>query len=68
MVAVRSSMSMAPRPQTTPSTSSPPNGSRCQSSALAGTTSVWPRRVSEGADGSEPSILATSEARPGAGS
>ncbi len=65
MVAVRSSMSMAPLPQTTPSTSSPPKGSRCQSSGLAGTTSVWPRRVSEGAAGSDPAILATSEARPG---
>ncbi len=61
-------MSMAPRPHTVPSISSPPKGSWRQSSPLAGTTSVWPRRVSDGADGSEPWILATSEVRPAPGS
>ena len=68
MVAVRLSMSMAPRPHTTPSISSPPKGSWVQSSGLAGTTSVCPSRVSDGAVGSDPWILATSEVRPGSGS
>ena len=35
-------MSIAPRPQTSPSTSSPPKGSCRQRDPLAGTTSVWP--------------------------
>ena len=35
-------MSTAPRPHTSPSTSSPPKGSRRQPSGLTGTTSVWP--------------------------
>ena len=68
MVLVRFSMSMAPRPHTSPSISSPPKGSWVQSSPVAGTTSVWPIRVREGADGSEPSSLAISERRPGWGS
>jgi hypothetical protein len=68
MVAVRLSMSMAPRPHTTPSISSPPKGSCRQSSLLAGTTSVCPNQVSEGAVGSEPWILATRDVRPGSGS
>ena len=37
---VRLSMSTAPRPHTSPSISSPPNGSCRQRSALTGTTSV----------------------------
>src|ERR671923_84413 len=49
--AVRLSMSTAPRPHTSPSTSSPPNGSRRQRSALTGTTSVWPISTSVGAVG-----------------
>ena len=36
IVDVRFSMSMAPRPQTTPSTSSPPKGSRCQPDGIDG--------------------------------
>src|SRR3954464_9141019 len=40
--AVRFNMSTAPRPHTSPSTSSPPNGSRSQPSGFTGTTSVWP--------------------------
>ena len=68
MVVVRLSMSMAPRPQTIPSISSPANGSWVQSSPLAGTTSVWPSSVKDGADGSVPTILATSDLRPGEGS
>ena len=68
MVAVRLSMSMAPRPHTTPSISSPPKGSCRQSSSLAGTTSVWPSRVRDGAEGSDPWILAISVVRPGSGS
>ncbi len=68
MVAVRLSMSTAPLPQTVPSMSSPPKGSWRQSSAVAGTTSVCPSRASDGADGSVPRILATSEVRPGSGS
>ena len=68
MVDVRLSMSMAPRPHTSPSMSSPPKGSWVQSAALAGTTSVWPSSVSDGADGSVPASLATSVVRPGEGS
>ena len=68
MVEVRLSMSMAPRPHTTPSISSPPKGSWDQSAALAGTTSVWPSRVNEGASGSVPVSLATRVLRPGEGS
>ena len=68
MDAVRLSMSIAPRPQTSPSTSSPPKGSRCQPSGLAGTTSVWPISSTVGAVGVRASIRATSETRPGAGS
>ncbi len=68
IVAVRLSMSTAPRPQTIPSTSSPPNGSRDHPSAFTGTTSVWPISSREGAFGSEPSILASTLRRPGWGS
>ena len=39
-------MSMAPRPHTSPSTSSPPNGSRSHPLGVTGTTSVWPMRHS----------------------
>ena len=59
-------MSMAPRPQTSPFTSSPPNGSRVQCAAVTGTTSVWPMRQSVGAAGSVPSMRATRLVRPGA--
>ena len=48
-------------PHTSPSTSSPPNGSRCHPLGVTGTTSVWPMRHSVGAVGSEPSMRATSE-------
>lgn len=62
-------MSTAPRPQTSPSTSSPPNGSCVQpSAASAGTTSVWPINASDGAPGSVPSIRATRDARSSTGS
>ena len=60
-------MSIAPRPQTSPSMTSPPNGSSRQPSGLTGTTSVWPIRHSEGASGSVPSMRATIESRPGTG-
>ena len=66
--AVRFNMSTAPRPQTSPSTTSPSNGSRLQPSGFTGTTSVWPIRHREGAAGSDPSMRATSEVRPGVGS
>ena len=46
--AVRLSMSTAPRPHTSPSISSPPNGSCRQPSGVTGTTSVWPIRHSDG--------------------
>ena len=65
-VAVRFSMSMAPRPQTSPFTSSPPKGSRVQFLGVTGTTSVWPMRHSVAAFGSLPSMRATRLARPGA--
>ena len=61
-------MSIAPRPHTSPSTSSPPNGSRDQPLGVTGTTSVWPMRQSDGAFGSLPSMRATSERRPGSDS
>ena len=65
MAAVWFNMSTAPRPHTSPSTSSPPNGSRDQPSASsAGTTSVCPRRANDGASGSDPAMRATNEARP----
>ena len=41
-------MSTAPRPQTMPSTRSPPNGSRDHASASTGTTSMWLSRISGG--------------------
>ncbi len=66
--AVRPSMSMAPRPQTQPSTSSPPNGSRDQPSGSTGTTSVCPTRPRLGAVGSVPRTRVISEVRPGRGS
>ena len=62
---VMQSMSMAPRPHTSPSISSPPNGSRDQPSGFTGTTSVWPIRHSAGASGSLPSMRATIDVRPG---
>ena len=58
-------MSIAPRPHTSPSISSPPNGSFDQPSGLTGTTSVWPIRHSVGAVGSWPSMRATIDVRPG---
>ena len=63
--AVMLSMSIAPRPHTSPSISSPPNGSSDQPSGLTGTTSVCPIRHSVGASGSLPSIRATVDVRPG---
>src|SRR3989440_11387376 len=59
-------MSSAPRPHTSPFTSSPPKGSRVQCSGVTGTTSVWPMRQSVGAAGSVPSMRATRLVRPGA--
>ena len=56
-------MSTAPRPHTSPSTSSPPNGSWRQPSALTGTTSVWPISSSVGAVGSR-ALDAGDEVRP----
>ena len=44
-------MSIAPRPHTSPSITSPPNGSSRQPSGLTGTTSVWPIRHSDGCVG-----------------
>ncbi len=66
-------MSIAPRPQISarPSESrisSPPNGSLLQPSGLTGTTSVCPIRHSDGASGSDPSMRATIEPRPGSDS
>ena len=62
-------MSTAPRPQTSPSISSPPKGSCAQPSAVsAGTRSVWPINASDGAPRSVPSMRATSDARPATGS
>ena len=61
-------MSMAPRPQTMPSTRSPPKGSRFHPSGLTGTTSVWPISRRRGAFGSRPSIFATRLMRPGSDS
>jgi hypothetical protein len=65
IVEVRFSMSMAPRPQTMPSTSSAANGSRCQPDGLTGTTSVWPIKSNVGAFGSRPSIRVMRLMRPG---
>jgi hypothetical protein len=45
-------MSTAPRPQTSPSTSSPPKGSLDQPSGVTGTTSVCPLRHSSRPAGS----------------
>ena len=59
-------MSIAPRPHTSPFTSSPPNGSRVQVFGFTGTTSVWPMRHRVGAVGSVPSMRATRLVRPGA--
>ena len=56
-------MSIAPRPQTSPSTSSPPNGSCRQPASLAGTTSVWPINSSDGGVGL-PTLDARDQARP----
>ena len=52
------------RPSTSPSMTSPPNGSSDHPSGLTGTTSVWPMRHRAGAVGSLPSILETIDARP----
>lgn len=65
VIASMSFMSTAPRPHTHPSAISPEKGWWVQSSALAGTTSVWPWMSRAGRDGSSPSIRATVEARPG---
>jgi hypothetical protein len=65
IVAVRFSMSIAPRPHTMPSTSSAANGSRRQPDALTGTTSVWPMRSSVGAAGSRPAMRVIRLVRPG---
>ncbi len=62
---VVSSMSTAPLPHTMSPTSSPPNGSRSQFASFTGTTSRCPIRHSDGAFGSDPSIRATIEPRPG---
>src|SRR3954467_9610613 len=61
-------MSTAPRPHRQSSRISPANGSTCQSSASAGTTSRWPWISSAGRDESAPAQRATTEARPGADS
>ena len=66
IVAVRLSMSIAPRPHTSSPISSPPNGSSDQPAGLTGTTSVWPIRHTFGAAGSDPSMRATTDVRPGA--
>ena len=59
-------MSIAPRPQTTPSTSSAPNGSRVQASASTGTTSMWERSTSGGSvAGPDAGRRAKHEPRPG---
>ena len=47
-MATMSFMSTAPRPQTTSSTTSPPNGSWAHADASTGTTSRWLRRTSGG--------------------
>ncbi len=65
IVEVRFSMSTAPRPQTMPSISSPPNGSRLQPDGFTGTTSVWPIRSSVGAFGSLPWMRVIRLWRPG---
>ena len=52
-------MSIAPRPQTQPSASSPANGSCVQSRASAGTTSRWPWTSSPGRLESSPSHRTT---------
>ena len=64
---VRLSMSIAPRPHTSPSTSSPPNGSRVQPDGVTGTTSVWPIRHRVGAITSHPSMRVTTDERRGVG-
>ncbi len=66
IVDVMLSMSVAPRPQTTPSTTSAAKGSRSQPDGLTGTTSVWPIKRSVGALGSLPWIRVMRLSRPGA--
>src|SRR5580700_528186 len=61
-------MSTAPRPQTTPSRTSPLNGSTDQAAGSAGTTSRWPCNSSAGRSGSVPLTRATTFDRPGADS
>ena len=58
-------MSMAPRPQTYPSLTSPENGSTCQSAACAGTTSRCAWISSASREGSVPSIRAMTLVRRG---
>lgn len=57
-------MSMAPRPQTTPSRTSPEKGCTRQSAGSAGTTSRWPWTSRASAAGSLPSMRATTFVRP----
>ena len=62
-------MSTAPRPHTTPSTSSPPNGSRDHDSASTGTTSRCESRMSGGSVAAPVAgMRATHEPRPGVSS
>ena len=68
IMASMSFMSTAPRPQTTPSRTSPPNGSTLQSCAWAGTTSKCPWTTSAGSEELLPSMRLTTLARPGADS
>ena len=65
IIASMSFMSTAPRPHSSPSLMTPSKGSTLQSSAAAGTTSVWPWTTRAGACGSEPLTRATRLARPG---
>ena len=68
IIASMSFMSTAPRPHTMPSRTSAANGSKVQSAGSAGTTSRCPCSSSASALGSEPSIRATTLARPGSDS
>ena len=60
-------MSQAPRPYSTPSRISPPNGAACvQLASPAGTTSVWPAKQKCGAVAADPreQVLDLAEAQP----